>query len=693
MFINRNQNNRRAAGVSRHLSNLGTVRTANRRGLALLVVMVALSMSLVLTISFLRTRSTMLLLNQNSSYRDLALQAAHTGAAVALEHIQAPDWQGVDEMLKYQVQSNGLGTTSYEITYFPLTSTGQSQLPSDNAFQLVILSKGIWQSADSDDERVERFVQVVARLKPRVCDGSPDTDFGLADDVSPNPDDYDTIQSYAVFASRGSNSLVCDPGHRIEGDLWLAKRLRLFETPNWRDAVRDQVLEEIGTKYVVPGSPPAFRHPHPLAGSITFGTSPRRSQEGDLALAAIPWTQSQTTPQLSSPTPSQWDTYRLYEGGFEYNAVQLGWQVSDQVLEPTPDNPLGVFYRSGNIRLEDNVTIRGTLVASGEVTFDGNSISISGYNWRGDDGQAIVLGSGDWPRLPAIVAKRVSFEPDVRAVIDGAIVVQQTLTGAGGRFERMAGNSVDISGTATSQPLQQPLSLVQVASASSSLSVLPTETDELYSIWLEDTLNEAEDDSGDDGGHGRGRGRGGDGGNDGGNSSASSSVGVGCWHAIVNVDSANQQLTVVGEVTHSTPTTFRIRLNRQRYVDIRGPVCGQKVDIYHIPDWSLTSSQWEALFAAWESARQAAGQTPEEFPFIDWLADPANFSGQSYPYSQYGITLEPTFHLRHPHNAHYQWSPPLFRPYPGTSSDPEQAGYRWEVLSWREVSNPPQLPN
>ena len=66
-----------------------------RRGLALLLAMVAISTSLVLTLAFVKTQTIALRLSRNSARRDFALLAAQTGAAVALERLQSPDWTGV----------------------------------------------------------------------------------------------------------------------------------------------------------------------------------------------------------------------------------------------------------------------------------------------------------------------------------------------------------------------------------------------------------------------------------------------------------------------------------------------------------------------------------------------------------------------------------------------------------------------
>jgi hypothetical protein len=161
---------------------------------------------------------------------------------------------------------------------------------------------------------------------------------------------------------------------------------------------------------------------------------------------------------------------------------------------------------------------------------------------------------------------------------------------------------------------------------------------------------------------------------------------TGTWHAIVGVDTANKRLTVVGEVVHSSPTSFQIRRNRQDYVAIRGPLMTKSAEIRRPDTWNLTSTQWNERYNSWQSEnnlRALLGWPPLEF--VSWLGDEDNFWSWSAPYNQYGMTLLPTFHVKHSGGTKYQWKPTLFEPYDGTGPDAEFAGYRWEVISWKEL--------
>lgn len=622
-----------------------------RRGVALMLVMLAIGTALVLTYAFTRTQTTALAISQNGTRRQLALQAAQTGAAVALERIESPEWQGVSTPLSRETLADSSGTASYTVTFRPLAAGDLGILPEEAALYLVIQSTGVWQSAVDANNRAQRTVEVVVRLTPRVPGRTVRPgDSADASDRAANIGDYDQIQNYALFADRGATSLVLDPGDRIDGDLWLYENLRLYEDPYWSGGVRREVLKSIGERYASGTGP---RHPHPLNGGIEFYWTPSNLLQNDLARLNVSWSNASSRLTLPSVSFPGWQRYRLYEGGFEYGAVEVGSWLGGATLGPSTENPLGVFYRDGSLTLSDDVTIRGTLVCTGTVSVVGDRVHLGSFNWRDNQGGEIVSEAAIWPRLPAIVARNVWIDRSARLTVDAAVIATRKFSGAGGDFEYVATSEMAIDGTATSRPLGQPFSEVQLE-GSPDISGLTV--DGRYSIWLDDGT-------------------------------------TGGWHEIVGVETAEhpaggaRRLTVVGEVKHSSPTSYRIRRTRRRYADIRGPIACERADINRQPAWTEPLTfQWSDLREKWkEENKDREDDGLEPIPFVDWLADPAHWSGWSYPLRDYGLRLEPTFHLRNTKEIAYQWSPPLFRAFEGTGYEEPLSGYRWKVVSWRVV--------
>lgn len=426
-----------------------------RRGMSLMIVMVTISTSLVLTYSFLRTQTIALQINRNGLRRDVALQAAQTGAAVALERIQAADWTGVAGQLTRDVSVDVEGTASYIVNFRQRESLNDG--PDDSALSLVIHSTGIWQSATNPNETVKRHVEIVAELNPRVPGRTIRSgDSAAAMDLAANPGSYDRTQDYALFASEDT-SLVLDPADRIDGKLWVRERIKIYEDPHWTTAVRREMLQSIGSQFVTDG---VSAHPHPFGSSgvpageslITFTRTPSSSLQRDLSDLNVSWQQASGTMSLPTIDYNKWRTYRLYDGGFEYKASPLNWRLHGTTLAPSPDNPLGIFFREGSLELGDHVTVRGTLVATGTITVKGHFIRLAGFNWRGEGGEPVIANDPAWPRLPSLVAHNVEIARNSQTTIDGAVVVDDRLRGAGGNFQYESAPEVDFTITATARP-------------------------------------------------------------------------------------------------------------------------------------------------------------------------------------------------------------------------------------------------
>jgi hypothetical protein len=678
----------------------------------MMMVMVSLSTSLVLTYAILQTQTVTSQVSQNALRTDLASQAAQTGAAGALARMQSPDWQGVSVPLYQTIYSDGDGTASYTVTFqkYPpqptdtisLTTatsdslkgsltvstsntsntskpTGTSYtsntaaetqiIPGDPALVVLVSSQGLWQSLHDRQQKATRTVEVLVNLEPRLPGrGIVSADYSAAEDVSANPGDFDQIQTFALCASRKDEgkSLVFDPQQRFDGNVWVEKKISAYQSSKWSTTARNVVLQDLAAKYATTNKNVlTVQHPHPFGGPVTFRSQPDTNSRNDLAVLGIPWKRDENKWNWPTINYSEWQRYQLYQGGFSYHAETLSSTLQNITLRPTENNPLGVFYARGSITVGHDVTIQGTLVSEGTVNVIGNRVRMGSYNWRDGEGAGQVGDVDFVPRLPAIVARDLVFGRDSTAVVEGAVVVHTSVTGAGGQYELTANTfgqllSAEITGSATARPMQQPQSKVTV-SKGSELSAITG--GELFAIWLSDGAS-------------------------------------GSWYPISAVNAAEKTLTVIGEARFDSPTPFRIKSIRKRSVDIRGPVVGAWFN-FGCPDaWAnLTSSQWNTLYTNWQAAVAAAPKNSVPIRFLDYLAIPQNFGvlGSSFSYSQsaystwyshllrYGLSVEPTLHVRPISRVSYRWSPPLFEPYKGTADNGKHAGYRWKVLSWREI--------
>ena len=618
-----------------------------RSGMSMMLVIVSLGISVTVAYAFLQTQAATIQIGDNGTRQDLALQAAQAGAAVALQDLQSATWAGVSTTLTRKVGTVAGGNLSYSVQY--LTSSGAT--PGETALRVLVRSTGTWLSTSDSTQRADRIVEVVSQLQPRIPGRTiVSGDLAAAEDVADNPANYDQIQSYVLWGRATGNTLVMEPGDRIEGNIWINDNPVIYGDPNWDSDVRDDFMKAVGTRFskTVSGQK-QYYHPHPLSGAVTFKASPSSSQQSDLADINVAWSRITTMP--SSPTIdfTAWQTYRVYTNGFSYSAEVVGSSLQNVTLRPSAANPLGIFYRNGSIMLGDNVTIQGTLVSTSQIAFNGSDIHVVSYNYRTDAGTPLTTQAENWPRLPAIVANSLIFDRSTSSTVEGAILLKNTFGGAGGTFEYRDVTDVQITGTATAQPAQQPWSQVQVLGT---LSLSSVGGNANYAIWL-----------------------------DRGNS--------GSWYPIESVDTTNRTLKVWGEVNLDSATTFKIRRNRKKSVTIRGPMVGESFNVQNLPEWVLTDYIWDLMQARWDATNNSL--KAQKLPTIDFSSfieyPGAWYSIWASPYTHqtYGLNLEPTFHITHiAGTTSYRWSPPLFTSYQATGTNADYAGFRWKVVNWKE---------
>jgi hypothetical protein len=361
------------------------------------------------------------------------------------------------------------------------------------------------------------------------------------------------------------------------------------------------------------------------------------------------WSTTTQTPSVAALNASLWQSYRLYDRGPSYQAVTLSSSLSNVTLRPSASNPLGIFLRTGNLDIYDKVTIQGTVIVTGTVTFWGKGSSISAYNWISSSGSPVIADADQWPRLPAVVAANMTFSDSARQVIEGAVRVDGKITGGGSDFDYPSSNNVYLTGTATATRGQQPYSTIKLQ-GSPSLSSLSG--NQVYAIWLANGTS-------------------------------------GRWYQIDSVDTQARTLTVIGEVESSTSMNYVIRPNRSKFSSLHGPVVTGSISIDSESMWGVSSTAWSGIYSNWTSTnndRRAQGKTPITFP--DYVSNPANLVGLFWfvPWQTlvYGLQLEPTFSIQPTTGVDYLANAPLFTPYVSSGSDSAASGYRWEIVDWRE---------
>jgi len=382
------------------MSSSKIARPSQRRrgGYSIVIVLGLLAVGMSLSYAALHTQGSNLRLQRNSELRSTAMEAAHTGLSMAYRQMSQNSWAGVDSVLNRSLS----GTSGYSVSF----DTGDSHLTAGSPdyarwpYRVTITSTGYAQDPQVPQSIALYKAQSVVELVPRA--------------LSPSPADWQRFQQYTVFQHRDRNFAVHFPG-RITGRVWVQGRVYVSEEYPDKSDVRNLYLEHLN--YMRFGGYPDMR---PLEGPVHLDQG-KQSSTGLSRLGMLGVSQvSIVNPVNGWQRPAETEEYRLYPGGKAYEVPRVAQTLQNVVLEPDPKtNPLGLFYRSsGIVYLQDNVVVRGTLLAA-DVHLSGRNVRVQPPDVRPVMGEARPI------KLPAIVVHNdVRFYPSASATIEGAVSVE-----------------------------------------------------------------------------------------------------------------------------------------------------------------------------------------------------------------------------------------------------------------------------
>ncbi len=356
-------------------------RRSDRRGVAIVLVLGFMAISFGLAYSLLRAQASAIQLEDNFRRMAEAREAALSGIAVGIRQIHAADWEGVDTSFANTVATN----SGYKVTY----TTGDDSLELGDAdyemwpYRVTITSQGYSQDPIDPLAIATSEVQVVVQLIPER--------------VATEPSLWEVARQYTLFQAQDAYSRIAVLT-QIEGPTRFQGQLDIFPQSPASDDSREQYLADLeGMRIAGHGD---YR---PLDTNPRVDYSNQSGSAG--ALVTVPYLELSpidTNPASGSlPSVGDYTSYQLYPGGAAYNAGTLEFYTRDVTLEPDPKtNPLGLFYSSSNIRIENNVNLTGSIINSGDIVIDGTNISLQAYDLPSIDGgatpvQLSVIAVGD----------------------------------------------------------------------------------------------------------------------------------------------------------------------------------------------------------------------------------------------------------------------------------------------------------
>ncbi|MBN1396028.1 MAG: hypothetical protein JW959_13480 [Pirellulales bacterium] len=327
--------------------------------MAMMLVLLLLSITVGLCYAAMRSQFTAAVIQRNSDRAASARQAAVTGMTLAVKKMHRDDWAGVDSSLGGALGEN----ESYEATY----AAGDAELADDDPdqpYRVTIVATGYAVDPEHPSSIAGYKVRAVLRLIPRQ--------------LAAQPSDWAAMQDYTVFQTKKFDTEI-DVPCRFVGKVRLQQKLKLaLHYPNDYDA-RQRYLWDLNQ--MRSDGWPDYRT---FTGPVYL---PYSAQEGQyytllttcLGATAIDAPADETNSDWTKPTTMY--NYRIYQGGPVYAVEQVSYSLSDATLQPNVQtNPLGIFYREGNVSLYDNVAIHGSLFCRDEICFRGANVVIEPVN-------------------------------------------------------------------------------------------------------------------------------------------------------------------------------------------------------------------------------------------------------------------------------------------------------------------------
>ena len=402
MFLRRNQRNL----------------PGSRRGIALILVLGMLAITVAVSYAMMRAQVQTTLLQNNSQTNVLARQAAEAGLTRAIRKMSMDgEWGGVGTTMTGSVDSQ----SSYSVTY----TAGDASLLvgdpnySEYPFRVTVVSTGTALNSGDATRPTTYTMSAVLQLVRRALN------------TSAIPSRWSTMNGYTCYqwnASLVAYDEYIDAPIQFQGPVCFLGSLRFqqlsVDSIHLGGDPRKDFIRGLKNKKNDTGVD--YRH---FTGNVTLGSGLLRqssSTEGELTnwlgVSVDYATPPGTVPMTYPSAPA---AYQLYAGGPVYSVGNLvntyGSTPTGQIIGASATtNPLGIYKTGGTINLKTGTQVTGHVFADGltdELRFDGTGVQLSGLNLPALSGDSTVY------QLPAaMAANNVVIKNNSSSLVQGLII-------------------------------------------------------------------------------------------------------------------------------------------------------------------------------------------------------------------------------------------------------------------------------
>ena len=366
---------------------LATRLPGRRRGMALILILGMLAITIAVSYALLRSQVQTTLLQTNTQTNNLARQAAETGLNHAIRKLTTDSWGGVGTTLTGNVDSQSSYSVSYTAGDASLVSgdPNYAELP----FRVTVTSTGTaYNSGDStlpSTYTMSAVLQLVRR--------------GL--NTSATPGLWSAMNNFTCVQCNSSSTVWTvnvDAPIQFQGPTCFLGKMQFqklsIDPTDTSSSSRSDYIKDLSRKFTDTGVD--YRH---FTGNVTLGTGRQDADtEGDIKLLGISVNYVPTVSSAPVSYTNAPSTYQLYAGGPTYTVPNLvgayGSTPTGQSIVASPTtNPLGLYKAGGTVSFKTGTKFTGVLFSDGssdEVRLDGTGVEINGLNLPALSGSSTV---------------------------------------------------------------------------------------------------------------------------------------------------------------------------------------------------------------------------------------------------------------------------------------------------------------
>ncbi len=348
------------------------------KGMAVLLVLGLLAVTLAVSYATLRGQGTTTQLARNSSRALDAREAARSGLAAALRKMSEGSWGGVGAPISSNVTNNSWYNVAFTTGDTKLTPG--SSLFAEYPFRVTIESTGTASDPTNASVRASYRARCIVQLVRRS--------------LRTEPSNWTTLTNYSVY-QWGNRNVLVQPPVRINGPANILGKVLLCQEYPQPTGVINQYLSDLNLR-ILAGNPD-YR---PFSSPLTIATSRQDATNTTRLTTRLGLVLLDNTASTANPLshPGTVTTYKLYPGGKDYTVPVLQNSYGSTLQNVTlgadqVSNPLGIYRCSGALTLQNNVTINGTIITDGsspEIQISGTGVNLQAANLPALNGNSQV---------------------------------------------------------------------------------------------------------------------------------------------------------------------------------------------------------------------------------------------------------------------------------------------------------------